>query len=268
MSLNIRDMMAVYQEKGLSRPLASARVCQDIILKAIADGPLNRNVTVKGGVVMRSITNDSRRATRDIDIDFIHYSLNDDSIRSFVQKLNIVPGITLEIDGVIEELRHQDYHGKGINIRVTDESGYSIISKIDIGVHKHFDIEQDEYIFDVCMSDEGVSLLKNTAEQAFAEKLRPLLKFGSSSRRYKDIYDLYYLKDVLDVNRLDSAMDILVFSDLGMKENNYEDVLARLKQTFGDKTYLSEVSNSWQRWLDDDIQDITDGIIALIADRI
>ena len=64
MSLNIRDMMAVYQEKGLSRPLASARVCQDIILKAIADGPLNRNVTVKGGVVMRSITNDSRRVRK------------------------------------------------------------------------------------------------------------------------------------------------------------------------------------------------------------
>lgn len=268
MSLNLRELMAGYQEDGLSRTMASARVCQDIILKAIADGPLSRNVTIKGGVVMRSITNNNRRATRDIDIDFIHYSLNDDSIRSFVQKLNIVPGISLEIDGEIEELRHQDYHGKGINIKVTDESGYSIISKMDIGVHKHFDIEQDEYIFDVCMSDEGVSLLKNTAEQSFAEKLRSLLKFGSSSRRYKDIYDLYYLKDVLDINRLNSAMDILVFSDPGMRENNYEDVLTRIQQAFGDKNYLSEVSNSWQRWLDDDIQDIADGILTFISDRI
>ena len=123
MSLNLRELMAGYQKDGLSRTMASARVCQDIILKAIADGPLSRNVTIKGGVVMRSITNDSRRATRDIDIDFIHYSLNDESIRYFVQKLNIIPGISLEIDGEIEELRHQDYHGKGINIRVTDKSG-------------------------------------------------------------------------------------------------------------------------------------------------
>lgn len=268
MSLNLRELMAGYQKDGLSRTMASARVCQDIILKAIADGPLSRNVTIKGGVVMRSITNDSRRATRDIDIDFIHYSLNDESIRYFVQKLNIIPGISLEIDGEIEELRHQDYHGKGINIRVTDKSGYSIISKMDIGVHKHLDIEQDEYLFDVCMSDEGVSLLKNTAEQSFVEKLRSLLKFGSSSRRYKDIYDLYYLKDVLDIDRLNSAMDILVFSDPGMRENNYGDVLARIQQAFEDKNYLSEVSNSWQRWLDDDIQDIADGILTFISDRI
>ena len=268
MNLNLRELTAEYQKDGLSRTMASARVCQDIVLKAIADSPLYRNVTIKGGVVMCSITNNSRRATRDIDIDFIHYSLNDDSIRSFVKNLNIIPGISLGIDGEIEELKHQDYHGKEIHIKVTDESGYSIIGKMDIGVHNHFDLEQDEYIFDVCMSDDGVSLLKNTAEQSFAEKLRSLLKFGSNSRRYKDIYDMYYLKDILNIGRLNSAMNILVFSDPGMKENNYEDVLMRVMQTFENKNFLSEVSKSWQRWLDDDIQDIADDLITFLSGRI
>lgn len=32
------------------------RVCQDIVLKAIARSNLGRNVTIKDGVVMRSIT--------------------------------------------------------------------------------------------------------------------------------------------------------------------------------------------------------------------
>lgn len=36
-------MMQVYQEDGLAIDLASARVCQDIVLMAIANGPLNRN---------------------------------------------------------------------------------------------------------------------------------------------------------------------------------------------------------------------------------
>ena len=70
--MNLREMMDLYYEDGLTRELAAARGCQDIVLKAIADGPLNRNVTIKGGVVMRSITQNNRRATRDIDLDFIH----------------------------------------------------------------------------------------------------------------------------------------------------------------------------------------------------
>lgn len=72
--MNLREMMDDYSEEGLARPLAASRVCQDIVLKALADGPLSHNVTIKGGVVMRSLTNNNRRSTSDIDLDFIHYS--------------------------------------------------------------------------------------------------------------------------------------------------------------------------------------------------
>lgn len=264
--MDLRQMLVAYQREGLSRTMASARVCQDIILKAIADGPFSRNVTVKGGVVMRSITNNNRRATRDIDIDFIHYSLSDDSIKAFVHQMNVINGISIDIEGTIEELRHQDYHGKGINLRITDEKGYSIVSKMDIGVHKHFDLAQDEYVFEVCMSDEGVELLKNSVEQSFVEKLRSLLKFGSNSHRYKDVYDLFYLKDLIDTERLNNAMNILVFKDPGMREKNYSDVLNRITKTFEDQEYLNAVSRSWQRWLDDDIQNIVNGILTFLTE--
>lgn len=127
--MNLREMMTLYQEEGLTRELAAARVCQDIVLKAIASGPLNRNVTIKGGVVMQSLTNDTRRATRDIDLDFIHYSIEDDAIRRFVEQMNCIEGIRLEIVGEIQELKHQDYHGKSIKIRITDSYGTCIESK-------------------------------------------------------------------------------------------------------------------------------------------
>ena len=81
------------------------------MLKAISEGPLNRNVTIKGGVVMRSLTQNNRRATQDIDLDFIHYSLDDSAIRTFVQKLNCIDGITIEMKDEIKVLKHQDYHG-------------------------------------------------------------------------------------------------------------------------------------------------------------
>ena len=49
-------------------------MCQDIILIKISQSNLAKNVTIKGGVVMHSLSNDKRRATRDMDLDFIRYS--------------------------------------------------------------------------------------------------------------------------------------------------------------------------------------------------
>lgn len=42
---------------------AEAKLCQDIIISAISKSSLNRNVTIKGGVVMRSLSGEVRRAT-------------------------------------------------------------------------------------------------------------------------------------------------------------------------------------------------------------
>ena len=159
---------------------------------------------------------------------------------------------------------HQDYHGKRIYVKITDTTGYSIESKIDIGVHKHFDIEQEEYCFDVCMDETGVSLLKNSNEQAFAEKLRSLLKFGPASRRYKDIYDMYYLKDYMNYKKFDKIVNILIFSDSDMRENNYDEIVKRVEFTFGDKFYLQRVSASGQRWIDADIEIITEKILSVL----
>ena len=147
-------------------------------------------MTVKGGVIMRSLTNNYRRAIRDIDLDFIHDSIEDESIREFIKKLNCIPGIKLELVGSIEELKHQDYHGKSIKVWITDDEGTFVESKIDIGVQKHLELEQEEYCFDVCMDDEGASLLKNFREQSVIEKLRALLIFGVDMQvRLDKLYD-------------------------------------------------------------------------------
>ena len=125
-------------------------------------------------------------------------------------------------------------------------------------------IEQEEYCFDVCMDDEGATLLKNTVEQSFVEKLRSLLKFGPNSRRYKDIYDMYYLSSIVSTDKTKEMMSVLIFDDDGMFENNMNDIIKRIDNTFSDEQYLSRVSDSRQRWLDDDIHKIADGILAFL----
>ena len=259
--MNLSDMIRNMQELGYETDDAEARVCQDVVLKAISKSSLSRNVTIKGGVVMRSLTNNIRRATQDMDIDFIRYSLSDESIENFVAKLNCIEGITITRVGKIEELSQQDYKGKRVNVHIKDTYGNLIESKIDLGVHKHMEIEQEEYCFDIAFDNEGASLLINTREQMFAEKLRSLLKFGTFSTRYKDVYDMYYQCGKMDEQKLISCLHIFIFDDSGMRENDMSAILRRLNFVFRDKIYRGRVDKSDKRWLDADIDEVFSGIM-------
>ena len=49
--------------------------------------------------------------------------------------------------------------------------------------------EQLEFGFRVVTRDGTVQLLVNNKEQIFVEKLKSLLRFGSASTRFKDVFD-------------------------------------------------------------------------------
>lgn len=85
--MNLLEEIEKVKSKGYSEANAQARVCQDIILYGISKGSLSRNATIKGGVVMRNISKNARRATQDIDLDFVRYSISDDAIRDFIDRL-------------------------------------------------------------------------------------------------------------------------------------------------------------------------------------
>jgi predicted nucleotidyltransferase component of viral defense system len=199
---------------------------------------------------MRSITGNVRRATQDIDLDFIRYSLEEDSIHRFINNLNCLEGISIKITGTIEELSLQEYRGKRVYVRISDDSGHSFTSKNDLGVHKNMQIEQEEYCFDVCMNDEGASLLINSKEQIFAEKLRALLRFGPLSTRYKDVFDLCYLADFVDRLRLKECIKTYILDDPDIWERDLEAIRKRVRMTFMNRSFRNHVECSGRaNWL-------------------
>ena len=157
--MNLFEEIEKIKASGYSEQNAQSKLGQDIVLKAIADSGMAENTTIKGGVVMRSISGNARRATQDLDLDFIRYSISDDSIRRFTEKINCIDGLTIKREGKITELNHQDYKEKRVFISVTDTEGTSISLKIDLGVHNDLSIEQDEYAFDVSFQDDCVHLV-------------------------------------------------------------------------------------------------------------
>lgn len=216
---------------------------------------------------MHSISKDLRRATRDMDLDFIKYSLEDNSIIRFIEELsNVDDGIKIEIDGEIKELHHQDYDGKRVNIELFDKYGNKLKTKLDIGVHKLLDIKQDEYCFDLSIINQNANLLINSKEQIFVEKIKSLLKLGFRSTRYKDLFDFYYLinRTELDKEKLMNCFNILIFKDETMRESNIEDVVNRLQMTFNSNAYRNHLSNPKNNWLDITVDDAIMSVLKYI----
>ena len=120
--MNINTIFNNYLASGYSNLNAISKTCQDIILSQINNSSLNKNVTIKGGVVMMAISKDIRRATQDLDIDFIRYSLDDSAIEAFIEKLND-KDIKIKITSPIKRLHHQDYDGKRVFIEISDNFG-------------------------------------------------------------------------------------------------------------------------------------------------
>ena len=143
--------------------------------------------------------------------------------------------------------------------------GNQVKSKIDLGVHNRFELEQEEYCFDIAYDDEGASLLINSDEQMLVEKLRSLLRFGPLSTRFKDVYDMYYLKDFINMTKLKPALDTYIFNDDTMREKQGKDILKRLKFTFSDKIYVQSLDKSDKRWIDDDITMIIEGLLEFVG---
>lgn len=253
--ININDCIVDYRSRGYSEINSEARICQDIILLAISKSVFRRNVTVKGGIIMRSLSGDSRRATLDIDLDFIKYSLTDEAIKDFLSKLNCIEGIKIEMFGKTENLKQQDYHGKRVYVDITDLYGKTIRSKIDLGVHTKFNIAQSEYSFDVCLDDDGASMLINSSEQIFTEKLRALIKFGPFTTRFKDIFDIYYLMERLDLSKLKVCLSEYIFDDEDMRENNISDISSRINRVFSNNRFRKNLNTTDKNWLGIDIDD-------------
>ncbi len=95
------ERIAALEAAGYANATAMARLAHDVVLKALEVCGLRDNVTIKGGVVMSNMTGDLRRATMDMDIDFMHYGLTDENIDEWIRRLNCLEGVSISRSGEI-----------------------------------------------------------------------------------------------------------------------------------------------------------------------
>ena len=196
-------------------------------------------------------------------LNIIKYSLDENSIKTFIDKLsNNKDDVTIHIIGKITELKHQDYNGKRVVISLKDKFGYEINAKLDIGIHKDFEIEQDEYCYNLDVFNESVNLLINSVEQIFVEKMKSLLKLGYVSSRYKDILDFYYL---INNCNMDKDKLSIYFKKYIMLENTPEDIYIRLQKIFARQDFKNNFHSIRNNWLELPIEEVIDGVLTYMS---
>ncbi len=72
----------------------------------------------------------------------------------------------------------------------------------------------------------------------------------------------------MDIEKLNKSIKVLIFDDAGMRENTMKDIVKRVESAFKDKRYLEQIASSRQRWIDEDVEDITAGIVEFLKNNV
>ena len=248
--MTIKAMIEEYQYRGLTVAQARSLVAQKIILSIIEKSKFVDKVLLKGGVVMYNMTQEQRRSTIDLDLDFIRYDIrNNKNIEKFIEVLNrLSQDYNITIDGLIQELNQQDYYGKRVRVLIRDETE-AIKFKIDIGIHTLLAINQNRMCFSF-NDNKQLFLQVNPPEQIFSEKLFSLAKIGATSQRYRDIDDLYYLikNKSLNSKTVKECLTLLTINHpYGIKD--IEDVIGKAADCLNDSFFIKNYINNNGSWL-------------------
>jgi predicted nucleotidyltransferase component of viral defense system len=262
--ISFAEKIAALEAEGYADAPARAKLAHDIVLKAMETCGFAKNITIKGGVVMSSITGDIRRATMDMDVDFVRYGLTDEKIDNWILRLNCLDGIKIERSGDIVDLSHQNYNGKRVYLDITDSARVVVSTKLDIGVHVHRQMAQKPMRFAIVLDDNSAMLPANSKEQIFAEKLKSLLRLGARSTRQKDVFDLCYLADMVDRDILRRFIALLVFSDEGMRENDFSSIRSRVHRIFGSPTFMQRLSSAGANWMNEPPRKVVKKILSFL----
>ena len=262
----IKEIVNKYLKLGHTFRNAQNLAAEEIVLSKIASSKLSEHVTLKGGIVMYNLSKSDRRVTQDIDFDFIRYSIDEDSVFIFVNKLNSIKDeIECKIYGKPEKLHHDEYKGVRVYLILKDKNKDKLKLKLDIGVHTHLSIEQKKLLFSFESGNKSVHIKANSTEQIFVEKLITLGRLGSFTTRYKDLYDMYYLitQGLLELGLVKEEIKLFLNSN-NRKPNSINELFEVVVETLNDDRFAKEASKLIFKWVDVDYSSVKNELIKFL----
>lgn len=139
------------------------------------------------------------------------------------------------------------------------------MTKVDVGVHTRKDIRQVECAFAALADESDKTLLANSKEQIFAEKLLSLLRHGFLSTRGKDIYDMFYLMDKVNLQQLRTLVATLIVQNRRCPIREPRRIVEFVSEVFVNRRFMRTLSSRDSNWLQIPHQRVTTELIKFIA---
>lgn len=232
------------KETGNSFQLHLQLFCQEEFLRRLAASRYAKNLVLKGGLFIYTLTNFESRAT--VDIDFL---------------LQQFPGTIEDIEQMVDEIIAVDSGNDFITFSsrafemISPQRRYKGVSFQLVGQIKNtrtpFDVDFGVGDVIVPMSQKRTipvqltgfdvpEVLTYSLESTIAEKLDALLQRLELTSRMKDIYDIYYLSSMFDFDG--RTLRQAVFETLQNRGTSYE------KDSFDRVIALSDNKDIQVRW--------------------
>lgn len=92
--------------------------------------------------------------------------------------------------------------------------------------------------------------------QMITEKLKSMMRFGIRSTRYKDVFDICYLSDAVDMEMLRTCIQKYIFMDKTIDVSDVGEIKKRAERIFSSSTYKNQVERSKKNWLDLSVDEV------------
>ena len=99
-------------------------------------------------------------------------------------------------------------------------------------------------------------MLINSCEQMITEKLKSLMRFGTRSTRYKDVFDICFLSEQADMEKIRFCIQKYIYADTTIDVNDADEIRRRAERIVSSGTYKKQVERSKKNWLDLSVDEV------------
>jgi predicted nucleotidyltransferase component of viral defense system len=185
------------QNSGKSYQLVLQLFCQEEILRRVQNSRFCKNLVLKGGLFLFSLSRFESRPTMDVDFMLRNLSNQPEEVVSMIKEiLSINTGndfVNFEIKGVESIAEQREYNGiriKVIGILKNTRTPFDV----DFGVGDVVIPHPEERRIPVQLDGfKEPEVLTYSLESTIAEKWDAIISLMELSSRMKDYYDIYYL---------------------------------------------------------------------------
>jgi predicted nucleotidyltransferase component of viral defense system len=244
--------------------------CNERFLYRLSLGVTLDNYILKGGTLFNNLYVNSQRTTRDLD--FLSENKLDAAV--LLRDINLALSIKVE-DGII-------WNQESISISTSQRRGLGTLSEIsfdaylgksrirmqlDVGHSDVLVVEPIEVSFISLIEEQKSFVMRGySLESIIAEKFHAIVNPGSTSTRFKDYFDLFFLVNDPDVDAFNTAVAIsstfkirktalpLDYSGCGIDDHVHSEAFARRWSRFlgkinGAAISIVDLSNSLRSFL-------------------